>query len=394
MNWKKELFIDAVSDTTSRSTKIKRGEYLQVGRFPIIDQGDGSKQGFWDHEEDLCATELPVVLFGDHTRKFQYVDYPFVCGADGLKVLKPRTLDEKFLFYQCLHLDLASAGYSRHFKFLKEKNLLVPHLKEQARIVELLDQADALRKLRRQADDKAARILPALFHHYFGDPQKNDKRYPLGRIAEHSTRVTKGESPKWQGFAYQDSGVLFVTSENVRLGSLDISNPKYVAPGFHKKLKRSALIEDDVLVNLVGASIGRCCIYRNMKSPANINQAVAAITLTKDSLLPDFLEALLCQPSMQAKLLGHRVEAARANISLKDVRELEIIIPDIEEQIKFCDAAVAIKETHHAIATSKQKLEDLFQLLLHRAFTGELTAKWREAHLSELVDEMAIQAKR
>ena len=76
---------------------------------------------------------------------------------------------------------------------------------------------------------------------------------------EITTLIGKGASPRWQGFEYSDRGMLFVTSENVRDGFLDIREPKYLPLAFHEKIKRTKLQKQDILVNLVGASIGRSC---------------------------------------------------------------------------------------------------------------------------------------
>jgi type I restriction enzyme, S subunit len=100
--------------------------------------------------------------------------------------------------------------------------------------------------------------------------QKAFKKTEIGEIpcdweiklgSDLSERITKGASPRWQGFAYQDYGVLFVTSENVRDGWLDISEPKYLPFSFSEKQKNSQLSNGDILINIVGASIGRACIF-------------------------------------------------------------------------------------------------------------------------------------
>ncbi len=79
--------------------------------------------------------------------------------------------------------------------------------------------------------------------------------------SEITTKITKGSSPNWQGFQYQDEGVLFITSENVRDGYLDVSAPKYLPHTFNDKQKSSKLINGDLLINIVGASIGRICEF-------------------------------------------------------------------------------------------------------------------------------------
>ena len=88
---------------------------------------------------------------------------------------------------------------------------------------------------------------------------------------EITTLIGKGGSPRWQGYEYSNGGMLFVTSENVRDGFLDISQPKYLPLAFHEKLKRTKLWKQDILVNLVGASIGRSCYVERDLGEANIN---------------------------------------------------------------------------------------------------------------------------
>ena len=216
----------------------------------------------------------------------------------------------------------------------KELRIPLPPLPEQKRIVAILDKADQLRQKRQQAINMADEFLRSVFLEMFGDPVTNPKGWEVRSLGEVSTRVTKGESPKWQGFAYQEQGIRFVTSENVLWGKMDMRY-KYIAEEFHQKLKRSALVENDMLINLVGASVGRACIAEKWTLPANINQAVAVVSLNSLYVLPEFLLHLVLTSSIQGKLLGNVVEAARANISLKNIRELEIIIPPILEQEKF-----------------------------------------------------------
>ena len=268
----------------------------------------------------------------------------------------------------------------------------LPAPREQGRIVEVLEQADALRQKCTEANALAERILPALFQRLFGDPARNPKNLPVVPLGELTTRVTKGESPGWQGFQYQDEGPVFVTSENVRWGKIDLSVPKHIPKEFHQKLERSALKPADVLINLVGASIGRSCIVPKDIGEANVNQAVAVVTCGP-KLLPEYLGSLLLTPAAQTRLHGGKVEAARANISLSDVRRFPVLYPRIEDQERF----VVMRKQSTTILKNrdqtKENIKKLFAIILHRAFTGELTAQWREAHMKELLAEMEQQAR-
>jgi type I restriction enzyme S subunit len=206
----------------------------------------------------------------------------------------------------------------------------------------------------------------------FGDPVRNDRGWPIRPMAVVAERITKGESPKWQGFEYQPDGALFVTSENVRLGEIDLSEPKFVPLEFTAKLRRSELRQGDLLINLVGASIGRSCVFPGYDRPANVNQAVGVVTLNSSHVESAYVAALLISTQGQRLLLGNRVDAAHANISLTDLRELPLPTPPRDQQREFtCRVAVVekLKSTHRTLLV---KLDALFASLQHRAFQGEL----------------------
>jgi type I restriction enzyme S subunit len=254
---------------------------------------------------------------------------------------------------------------------LAKLSIPVPPLAEQQRIVKLLDEAHELRRLRAQADRRTADLIPALFHEMFGDLPSIEKKWPKKSLGAVATRITKGESPGWQGFNYVENGPIFITSENVLWGSLDVTEPKRIPPAFHQKLSRSSVRGDDVLLNLVGASIGRCSKVPSGLGEANINQAVAVISCGKQ-ILPEFLANLLLSQKAQNYFHGEKVEGARANISLSNIREYEAILPPLTIQQEFTERVTEIRELEAKQAASRQRLDALFESMLHRAFRGEL----------------------
>src|SRR5690554_3635132 len=116
-------FEDAL-DKVTYSTKIKSSDYKEEGTFPVIDQSDNFIAGFWDNPEDVFRITKPVTIFGDHTRCFKYVDFDFVLGADGVKILQPTDeFNPKFFYYLIKDIAIKNLGYSRHYKELKEKQI-------------------------------------------------------------------------------------------------------------------------------------------------------------------------------------------------------------------------------------------------------------------------------
>ena len=140
--------------------KVQRKQFLIEGNFPIMSQEAEFINGFWDDQDDLFEVVRPVVIFGDHTRVLKYVDFSFVLGADGVKILPPREfLNPKFFFYQLLGTGIRSLGYSRHYRLLKEIKIHFPSLEEQAKVVSRLDEiADHSQALATTYEQKIAAL--------------------------------------------------------------------------------------------------------------------------------------------------------------------------------------------------------------------------------------------
>ena len=134
----------------SPDKKTKQKDYLKKGQLPIVDQGQSLVGGYTDDANMTVECELPVIVFGDHTRAVKYITFPFGAGADGIKVLQPKeNILPPFLYYgtQYIVAKMPNRGYARHYQYVEKEDLPVPSLPEQERIVarieELFSQLDA-----------------------------------------------------------------------------------------------------------------------------------------------------------------------------------------------------------------------------------------------------------
>lgn len=124
--------------------KLPKSKYKEKGIFPVISQETDFISGYHDDDKNTFKVDKPVIVFGDHTRVLKYIDFDFVSGADGVKIIKPiNEIDTKFLYYMLHILIPNTTGYARHYKLLKELNISFPPLAEQERIVAKLDAAFA-----------------------------------------------------------------------------------------------------------------------------------------------------------------------------------------------------------------------------------------------------------
>ena len=129
-----------VKSKVGRQNQIPAKDIADVGQYPVVDQGQDFIAGYCDDVSKLITLDLPFIIFGDHTRCFKYVDFPFVLGADGTKILMPNKefYYPKFYYYALLALEIPSRGYNRHFKSLKEQSIPLPQLSEQKKIAHIL----------------------------------------------------------------------------------------------------------------------------------------------------------------------------------------------------------------------------------------------------------------
>ena len=137
--WEIKAFDDCIEKVKVK-TKLPSSSYQKEGAFPIVSQEKELISGYWDNEEDVITLSTPATIFGDHTMVVKYIDFDFVVGADGVKILKPKSfLNPKYFYYWVRSADISSRGYARHYRYLREKIVSIPSLAEQERIVEILD---------------------------------------------------------------------------------------------------------------------------------------------------------------------------------------------------------------------------------------------------------------
>ena len=139
-HWEQMDFEDAFENISLSDLKIPQKQYLSSGMVPIVDQGVDLIGGFTNDAAKSIQPNRALIVFGDHTKCFKLVGFRFAPGADGIKVLKPITIDERFAYYACKALRLPDRGYSRHYAFLKKSKIpLAPH-NEQLRIVAKIEE--------------------------------------------------------------------------------------------------------------------------------------------------------------------------------------------------------------------------------------------------------------
>jgi type I restriction enzyme S subunit len=360
----------------------------------------------------ICRGDILVVKDGATTGKTAFVgaDFPIDEAAVNEHVfivrVDPGVLHPRFAFYWLFSSEgkkqvlsdfrgSAQGGITRNFVQLVK--LPLPPLSEQRRIVEILDQADTLRRKRAEADTKAARILPALFYQMFGDPVTNPMGWEQSNLGQLLAGIDSGWSPNCLDRASHSDewGVLklgavttcsYLEQENKAL-------PDHCDPRSNLEVKPGDLLfSRKNTYQLVGA----CAFVNTTRPKLMISDLIFRLRLKNSGhVIPEYLWGLLTEPSKRRQIqsLASGSAGSMPNVSKSRLRTLPIESPPLSLQRQFAYKMTMVRQSQIKQDSSGECLDDLFQSLLHRAFSGDLTARWRETHMVELLAEMEHQAR-
>ena len=316
---------------------VDSDQYDDSYEIPVLTAGKSFILGYTDEKNNIFD-DLPVIIFDDFTTSVQFVDFPFKVKSSAMKLLKnTEQADIKYCYYLLKFLQHTPENHKRQWLSATSQNIVeLPTIEKQKNIVRKLDKILEVIDNQNKQLELLDEAIKARFVEMFGDPIENPYSFPILKLGELSELITKGASPSWQGYSYTEDSTqtLFVTSENVREGYMDFSSIKYVEDAFNEKQKRSMIQKGDYLINIVGASIGRAAQF-NMDCKANMNQAAALVRIKDNTISDNYLLYYLNSDKAQMMYNSMKSDTGRANLSLQDIANLEILVPDLTLQVKF-----------------------------------------------------------
>lgn len=180
---------DIYCSISESSNKIKSSEILPEGNYPVIEQSQEFISGYCNDESLLIKLDNPVIVFGDHTRNIKFIDFDFVVGADGVKVLSPILICSRYFFWQLRSFKLDVRGYARHFKVLNSRLFALPSIAEQERIVEkvcsLMSLCDQLEQQSLKSLDTHQQLVETLLATLTDSQNAEELAVNWARISQH-----------------------------------------------------------------------------------------------------------------------------------------------------------------------------------------------------------------
>jgi type I restriction enzyme S subunit len=361
--------------------KLQTQDYRASGLHPIIDQGQTLIAGWTDDESGLITQNLPEVVFGDHTRSFKFVDFPFIRGADGTQVLKPKPgIDPLFFYYALRAVDLPSRGYNRHFKALKEKQISLPEEPEQSHIARALKLVEDALNLQEKESQAAALCKRATMQMLFtrglrGEAQKETEIGPVPeswrpRSISDLCEIWSGGTPRKSVPEYWAGQVPWVSGKDLKVPTLHdaIDHVSEAAVEAGSRLAPT----DAVLILVRGMGLAKDLPVALISQPMAFNQDIKAL-VSRGDFSGSFIRSAIY--SGKDRLLSRIVPSAHGTMTLNldDIETFKVPCPKDREE---ADEIVAILDAiDRKIDLHKRKrvvLDELFKALLHKLMTGEI----------------------
>lgn len=406
-NWVWVRLLSTFVNKTDSKKKIQQKFYLNAGDYAIVDQGQNLIGGYTNDASLQYDGELPVVVFGDHTRCVKYVDFKFVQGADGVKILLPfKSFDSKFFYYAIMNLNIPNMGYRRHFPLFDKLALPLPPLSEQQRIVERIEELfakldEAKERLQEAADSFAVRKA-AILHKAFTGELTKQWRLENGVSDESWEEKKLGEVGSWLGGGtpstsreeyWENGNILWITSKDMKSAVIEDTLMKVNEIGV-KNSSANYIEKPALLVVMRSGILRRTFPVAMVKKPFTVNQDLKAIIPDKDDL--EFLFWMLL--SNERRILdscmknGTTVESINSN-ALKAFAFKCPTLPEQHEIVRLIDDLLARERSaQQATERALASIDLMKKSILARAFRGELgTNKASEASALELLKQVLAE---
>lgn len=298
--------------------------------------------------------------------------------------LVPNKTDSRYYYYFLHYLDIKKHFYSlgggvrqsSDYNELKKDKFPLPPLPEQTAIANYLDaKTDEIntfiakkQKLIALLKEQKQAIINELL-------QGNEGKWERRKLKYLCKLITKGTTPSTEGKEFTNFGIRFIKAENILEGRLNEFPLFFIDEETNETLKRSKLKENDILIVIAGATIGRTAIIDKQYLPANTNQAVCILRL-KGEANPVFIRIVLSSSSIQNRIRFDSVQSAQPNLSMGVLGDFELPYPTTEEQNAIIDEVNQKSNfIDNAITRIEKEIElvkELKQSLISEVVTGKI----------------------
>lgn len=416
--WTTKVAAECFDQVSTTGIKVKTKDCKESGLYPVIDQGRELISGFIDDNEKLIKLDKPVIIFGDHTRNIKWVDFDFVPGADGTKILSPKGyLLPRVAFYELKNLEIPDKGYSRHFKFLKELEIPIPPLAEQKIIADKLDTLLAQVETTKARLERIPEILKT-FRQSVLAAAVSGKLTEGWRLINGLGKKQFAEAIELTEFRGRKLAALPLSWQWLRFNQVaeiasnlvsPVDNPDaiHIAPNhidsWTGSVSNFQTIFDDGVTSAKHRFTKGQIIYSKIR-PYLAKVAIAEFDgLCSADMYPinsrvntKFLFRWMLTSEFTDWASNAESRSVLPKINQKDLNKIPVPTPPIKEQAEIVkrieDLFTFAESIEQKTNAALDRVNNLTQTILAKAFRGALTADWRAANYELITGENSVEA--
>jgi len=352
-------------------SKHKAGEGLENGEYPFY-TSSAVVNKYLD-EYDYDAGKLIFATGG--SASVHYANSKFAVSTDNFILEPNEDVNAKYVYYylknniQILQDGFHGAGLQHLSKdYLNEINIPILDSDSQAKIVSILDKADEIRQKKKLANDKLDEFLKSTFITMFGDPVTNNKNVPKQKLEIFLDNVRYGTSTPPN---FSVSGYSFIRATNIKKGRIVDEGMYFITEEEAAKISKCKLKENEIIIVRSGVNTGDTCIITR-KYAGHYAGYDIILTINDDELNPTYLNELLNTNYMTVVIKPLTRRAAQPHLNADQIKNLEIILPPIEDQNKFAQIVEKVEAQKQKNELVIEQMNNLFNSLSQRAFKGDL----------------------
>lgn len=343
--------------TISTDSLYEKGKYPVYGANGII-----GRYNEYNHE----ATEILLTCRGATCGRINIsVPYSWINGNAMVIHRKSDALHFDFLKYSMMNIDYSliitgAAQPQITRQKLAPTIIPIPPKPTQLAIVAELDKINELIQLKKEQLKDYDQLAQSIFYEMFGDPVENEKGWEVKKLGEICSKIGSGATPKGGNNSYKDTGISLIRSLNVHNNLFKYEDLAHIDDSQATALNNVIVKEKDILLNITGASVARCCIVPNDVLPARVNQHVCIIRIANESD-SFYLNRLFTNDSYQSKLLALSKSKAATREALPKtiVESLSVPLPPLPLQQQFAARIEAIERQKQQVSETIKDLETL-----------------------------------
>ena len=343
--------------------KIKKEQFVKDGDI-IIASSSGSKK-----------------VVGKAVQALENMDFSFGAFCKVIRIINNKVNNRYLGYYfnsDSYRNKISNLAEGANINNIRNEHIynlkiLIPPMETQDKIVEVLDQAQALIGKRKEQIETLDQLIESIFYTMFGDPIRNEKDWKVKGLKNVTSKIGSGSTPRGGESSYKKLGISLIRSMNIYDNEFRYDGLAYIDEKQAESLSNVIVKDSDILINITGASITRTTIIPKNILPARVNQHVS-ILRCKNQLNYIYLLHLLISKKYKQKIyyISTSGGATREALTKKDLENLEIPIPPLPLQNKFAQKVGAIEKQKVLLNKSLNLLEENYKSIMDKAFKGQL----------------------